>query len=170
MRGCLDELGYQDAVIAEWDELIRTISVKLPAVQRIADEIPGLGAVLASTVVAEAGDIERFHSAKAFACATGLTPSDRSTSGKTLHGGISREGSPHLRWALTQGAMACLRARSGAGFAAGNWIRAREKRMGFKAKARVAGGRKLAEAIWRLFHYGECFDPARPFGGKRKTA
>ncbi len=170
LRGCLDELGYQDAVIAEWDELIRTISVKLPAVQRIADEIPGLGAVLASTVVAEAGDIQRFHSAKAFACATGLTPSDRSTSGKTLHGGISREGSPHLRWALTQGAMACLRARSGAGFAAGNWIRAREKRMGFKAKARVAGGRKLAEAIWRLFHYGECFDPARPFGGKRKTA
>jgi transposase len=170
LRRCLEELDYDNALISEWDEVIQEISAKIPAVQRISKEIPGLGAVLASTVVAEAGDINRFHSAKAFACATGLTPSDQSTSGKTIHGGISREGSPHLRWALTQGAMACLRSRSGAGFAAGNWIRAREKRMGIKAKARAAGGRKLAEAIWRLFHYGECFDPVRPFGGKRSHA
>jgi transposase len=170
LRSCLDELDYQNAVIEEWDEVIRTISVELPAVQRIAEEVPGLGTVLASTVVAEAGDIQRFHSAKAFACATGLTPSDQSTSGKTTHGSISREGSPHLRWALTQAAMGCLRSRSGAGLAVGNWIRAKEKRMGIKAKARAAGGRKLAETIWRLFNYGECFDPARPFGGKKKIA
>lgn len=170
LRACVDELDYQNAAIDEWDELIRTISAKLPDVRRIEDEIPGIGSVLASTVVAEAGDIRRFHSAKAFGCATGLTPSDQSTSGKTIHGSISREGSPYLRWALTQGAMACLRSRSGAGLAAGNWIRAKEKRMGVKAKARAAGGRKLAEAIWRLFYYGECFDPARPFGGKKKLA
>ncbi len=170
LSSCLDELDYQNAVIEEWDEVIQAISAGLPAVQRIAEEIPGLGTVLASTVVAEAGDIQRFHSAKAFACATGLTPSDQSTSGKTIHGGISREGSPHLRWALTQAAMGCLRSRSGPGLAAGNWIRAKQKRMGIKAKARAAGGRKLAETIWRLFHYGECFDPARPFGGKKKIA
>lgn len=170
LRSCLDELDYQNAAIEEWDELIQAISAELPAVQRITEEIPGLGAVLASTVVAEAGDIQRFHSAKAFACATGLTPSDLSTSGKTIHGRISREGSPHLRWALTQAAMGCLRSRSGAGLAVGNWIRAKEKRMGIKAKARAAGGRKLAETIWRLFHHGECFDPARPFGGKKKIA
>jgi transposase len=170
LRSCLDELDYQNAVIDEWEEVVRVISVELPDVQRISSEIPGLGAVLASTVVAEAGDIKRFHSPKAFACATGLTPSDCSTSGKTTHGGISREGSPHLRWALTQGAMACLRSRSGPGLAVGNWIRAKEKRMGIKAKARAAGGRKLAETIWRLFHYGECFDPARPFCGKKNIA
>jgi transposase len=169
LRRCLAELDYQNAVIDEWDEVIAAISVDLPDVQRIADEIPGVGTVLASTVVAEAGDIRRFHSAKAFGCATGLTPSDKSTSGRTIHGCISREGSPHLRWALTQAAMGCLRARSGAGLAVGNWIRTKEKRMGIKAKARAAAARKLAEAIWRLFHHGECFDAARPFGGK-KTA
>ena len=170
LRSCLDELDYQNAAIEEWDEVVQEISTKLPAVRRIAEEIPGFGTILASTVVAEAGDISRYHSAKAFACATGLTPSDRSTSGKTVHGGISREGSPHLRWAVTQAAMGCLRSRSGAGLAVGTWIRTKEKRMGIKAKARAAGGRKLAEAIWRLFHYGECFDPARPFGGKKKIA
>jgi transposase len=170
LRSCLDELNYQNAVIDEWDEVVQAIVVDLPAVQRIADEIPGVGTVLASTIVAEAGDIKRFHSPKAFACATGLTPIDCSTSGKTTHGGISREGSPHLRWALTQAAMGCLRSRSGAGLAVGNWIRARQKRMGIKAKARAAAGRKLAETIWRLFHYGELFDPARPFCGKKRIA
>ena len=115
------------------------------------------------------GDIKRFHSAKAFACATGLTPSDQSTSGKTIHGSISREGSPHLRWALTQAAMGCLRSRSGAGLAAGNWIRAKEKRMGIKAKARTAGGRKLAEAIWRLFSYGRVLRPRSPLRGQEEA-
>ncbi len=42
--------------------------------------------------------------------------------------------------------------------------------MGIKSKARAAGARKLAESIWRLFHYGETFDPARPFGGPRTCA
>ena len=130
----------------------------------------GIGKTLAAVVVAEAGDITRFRSAKALGCYAGLTPSDHSTSGRTLHGGITREGSPHLRWALTQAAMACLRARSGPGLAAGHWIRAKEKRMGIKAKARAAGARKLAEGIWRLFHHGECFDPARPFGSRTASA
>lgn len=167
IRGCLDELAYQDAVIKEWDEAIDPIAAKLPAVQLIEDEIPGAGRILSATIVAEAGDIMRFRSAKAFGCTTGLTPSDHSTSGKTRHGEITRAGNPNLRWAMTQAAMGCLRSKQGAGLAVGNWIRAKEKRMGNKAKARAAGGRKLAESIWRLFHLGECFDPARPFGGRR---
>lgn len=166
LRSCLDELDYQDATIQEWDEVIGAMCPKLPAVDLIADEIPGVGRTLAATIVAEAGDIRRFHSAKAFGCATGLTPSDRSTSGKTLHGGITREGNPHLRWAMTQAAMGCLRAKKEPGYAVGEWIRAKQKRMGNKAKARAAGGRKLAEAIWRLFQHGECFDAARAFGGR----
>ncbi len=135
----------------------------------IEEEIPGVGKILAATIVAEAGDIRRFHSAKAFGCTTGLTPSDHSTSGRMIHGGITREGNPQLRWALTQAAMACLRSKKTHGLAVGNWIRTKEKRMGIKAKARAAGARKLAESIWRLFQLGEAFDPAKGFGG-RKTA
>jgi transposase len=138
-------------------------------VDLIAKEIPGTGKILAATIVAEAGDIRRFHSAKAFGCATGLTPSDHSTSGIIKHGGITREGNPHLRWAMTQAAMGCLRSRRGAGLAVGNWIRTKEKRMGNKAKARAAGGRKLSESIWRLFQYGELFDAGRAFGSRGES-
>ena len=167
IRGCLDELEYQEDATKEWEEVIDRIAAGLPAVQLLADEIPGVGKILSATIVAEAADITRFRSAKAFGRASGLTPADQSTSGQTRHGGITREGNPNLRWALTQAAMGCLRSRQGAGRAAGDWIRAKEKRMGNKAKARAAGGRKLAEAIWRLFNLGECFDAARPFGGER---
>lgn len=166
MRSCLQELKYQESEIAEWEALIKEIAEGLPEVELVAREVPGFGWILSATLIAEAGDITRFHSAKAFGCTSGLTPSDQSSSGKTLHGGITREGNPHLRWALTQAAMGCLRSRSGAGLAAGNWIRHKQKRMGNKAKARAAGGRKLAETVWRLFNLGECFDAARPFGAK----
>ena len=169
LRGCLEELDYQEQAISEWEQTIEEIAGTLPEVGIIEEQMPGFGKVLAAVVVAEAGDITRFPSAKAFGKHSGLTPSDHSTSGRTVHGGISREGSPHLRWALTQAAMACLRARNGPGLAAGNWIRAKERRMGIKAKARAAGARKLAEAIWRLFRHGECFDPAKPFGGRALT-
>ncbi len=166
LRSCIDELAYQDAAIEEWEQAIEEISATLPAVELVEREIPGVGKALAASIVAEASEITRFHSAKAFGAATGLTPSDRSTSGRTKHGGISRDGNPHLRWALTQAAMGCLRMRRGPGLAVGDWIRTKQKRMGNKARARAAGGRKLAEAIWRLFHLGECFDAARAFGGR----
>lgn len=169
LRGCLDELGYQDAAIAKWEGVVNDLCADLPDVELLANEIPGVGSVLAATIVAEAGDIRRFRSAKAFGCATGLTPSDHSTSGVTRHGSITRAGNPHLRWAMTQAAMGCLRTRSYPGLAAGDWIRAKQKRMGNKAKARAAGGRKLAESIWRLFNFGECFDAARAFGGRTKA-
>ncbi len=39
-----------------------------------------------------------------------------------------------------------------------------------RSKARAAAARKLAESIWRLFHYGELFDMARPFGGVRMNS
>ena len=148
-----------------WEMAIATRIDAFPAIELLEKEMPGIGPTLAAVIVAELGPIDRFHSPKALARFAGLTPSDRSSAGKHRPGGITREGSEHLRWALTQAAMACTRARSGPGLAAGTWIRTKERRMGCKGKARVAAARKIAESIWRLVHWGECFDPAKPFGG-----
>ena len=162
----LRELEYQEEAIADWEARIAKIAKDLPEVEAIQEHMPGVGPVLASTIAAESGPIRRFHTAKAYAAYTGLTPSDRSTGGRTIHGKIDRAGSPHLRCALDQAVKACMRCRRGPGVAVGNWVRAKQKRMSIKGKARCAAARKLAESIWRLFHYGECFDPARPFGSR----
>ena len=166
----LEEMTSQRHVIKSWDDRIGEVVQGLPDVHLLERQIPGVGKVLAATIVAESGDIRRFPAAKSYGRYTGLTPSDRSTGTKTTHGKICREGSPYLRWALTQATMACTRAKHGAPLVVGDWIRQRYRRYGCKVKVRCAAARKLAETIWRLFHYGECFDAAKPFGGKKDTA
>lgn len=154
-----------DADIAQWDAQIKALAEGFSEIAVLQREIPGVGPVLSATIAAEAADVRRFSSPKAFGRYTGMTPSDRSTGGKTLHGSMTREGSPPLRWALIQAVVHCARSRQGPGFSVGEWLRAKQRRMGNKAKARVAAARKLAEAIWRLFHLGETFDVRKPFGG-----
>jgi len=166
LESTLREVEYQDTAIARWNARIEEIAKELPEVRAIIEHLPGVKIALASTIVAESGPIRRFRTAKAYGRYTGLTPTDRSTGGRTIHGGIDRAGSAYLRWALSQMAMACQRSRSGPGLAVGNWIRWKAKRVAAPGKARCAAARKLAESIWRLFQYGECFDPARPFGSR----
>lgn len=161
LEGLMEEIEAAQRVVARWDAQIAAMGGDLPEVNALAEQIPGIGRVLAAVIVAEAGPIRRFRTAKAFARYAGITPGDRSTGGRTIHGPITRQGSRYLRWALTQAAMACLRARGGAGKAIGDWIRAHERRG--RGRARVAAARKLAEGIWRFFTWGECFDAARPF-------
>jgi len=158
-------LEHLQASLADWEQVVEDLAAGFPEVKTLEQEMPGVGPVLAAVLVAELGPIERFKSPKALGRFTGLTPADRSTDGKARPGSITREGAAHLRWALTQAAMGCLRSRSGPGLAVGNWIRAKQRRMNCKAKARTAGARKIGESIWRLFHLGECFDAAKPFGG-----
>jgi transposase len=166
----LDLIEQLELIVKDWEERIRKLVEGSADVQALKEEIPGVGTVLAATIAAEAGPIRRFRSARAFARYTGLTLSDRSSGGQMIHGSITREGSPHLRWALTTAAVCCCRAKHGAPKAVGDWIRAKQRRMGVKPKAHVAAARKLAESIWRLFTWGECFDAAKPFGGRPTEA
>lgn len=166
LRETLAEYDAFDAAAVRWAEELERIAQGVPEAKTLADEIPGVGPVLSATILGETGAIDRFASAKALGRFTGLTPSDRSTGGEQIHGGITREGSKTLRWALMEAVTHCYLARKGAGLAVGDWTRAKAKRLG-GLKARVAAARKLAESIWRLFHWGECFDAARPFGGLR---
>jgi transposase len=156
---------FLEQSVTRWDERIEALVAEMPEVGSMERSIPGVGKVLAATIVAEAAPLERFQHPKALACFAGLVPSDHSTGGRTSHGAITREGSRYLRWAFTQAVMACVRARTGPGMAVGRWVEKRQRRMG-KAKARVAAARKLAEQVWRATHLPKgTFDAAKPFGG-----
>ena len=74
--------------------------------------IPGFGPVLTATVVAELPSIEGFESSRQLAAFIGLTPSSRSSAGKTKYGGITKCGPPNLRWALTQAVVICGRCKA----------------------------------------------------------
>jgi transposase len=71
--------------------------------------IPGVGRYTAMLVIAEVGEIERFPNARKLCAFAGLTPTIRSSDGKARLGHISRQGSPHIRWALTESAQTAVR-------------------------------------------------------------
>lgn len=161
------DLEHMDALtrrIEVWEKKIGELVCDWAEVQTLEASMPGVGHTLAAVVVAESGPIRRFYSAKAYGRYSGLAPSERSSAGQTRFGGISREGNAELRWALSQAVTACMRCRQGPGLAVGNWVRVREKRLGSRKKTKAAAARKLAEAIWRLFQLGECFDVEHIFG------
>lgn len=170
IRRCVKRMAQAAQEIEEWAGEMERMAKALPDVRTLEREVPGIGAVLATTIVAEIADARRFKSPKAVGRYTGLTPSDRSSGGRTCHGEITREGSPFLRWALVQAVVHCMRAKRGEGVAIGDWTRAAQRRMGHKGKARVAAARKLAESIWRLFDDPKNFDVTKPFSSAARAA
>jgi transposase len=71
--------------------------------------IPGVGYYVALLVKSEIGDIRRFSSGDHLASYVGLVPSTRSSGGVERYGGITREGSRWLRWAMVEAAMVHVR-------------------------------------------------------------
>lgn len=151
-----------------WDVSIAATCEDMPEVKRLQERLPGVGTTLAPVIIAESGPMERFTTPKAYAKYTGMTPGDRSTGGRTIHGKMTRQGSRYLRWSLSQAVIHCLRGSRGPGSGArgaiAKWVDSKERRMQIKAKARVAAARKLATAIWWLFHRPDQFDLFRAFG------
>lgn len=97
--------------------------------------IPGVGPVTVDVVVSELGDVTRFHSVKAVCAYAGLVPAVRQSGGKkSKELGITKTGSPLLRWALVEAAWRVI--RQGAA-----WRRVYEQ---IKKKA---GGKKAIVAV-----------------------
>jgi hypothetical protein len=149
-------------VIVEWKAQVAELVKNLAEVKLMKNELPGFGTTVSSTVFAELGLPQRFRSAKAYAKSTGLTSGYRNTGGKTTKIEMTREGSPHARWALTRAIIGCMRCKKGIGAQVRAWVEERSQHR-VKKKVIVAAARKLAEGVWRLFAMGEAFDLARAF-------
>jgi transposase len=106
------------------------------------DGLVGIGPVMALTIRAEVGDIQRFAGGPALASYAGLVPRVERSADHVYHGRITRAGSPWLRWALVQAALHAMKRDDGTG----RWARRLAVRKGI-AKARVALARVLCEEI-----------------------
>ena len=76
---------------------------------RRLEEIPGIGPIVATALVAEIGDWKQFRSGRNLAAWIGLVPKQHSTGGKEKLGSITKQGNRYLRWLLVTGAMAVIR-------------------------------------------------------------
>ena len=102
---------------AQWAELDRRIAafdaefvrwVKENEEARRLTTIPGIGAIVASALVAAVGQAESFERGRDFAAWLGLVPRQFTTGGKPKLLGISKRGNKYLRRQLIHGARAAL--------------------------------------------------------------
>ncbi len=117
------------------------------AIAQQLDRIRGIGPILALSLRAEIGTIDRFPDGAHLASYAGLVPWVSQSATHCRYGGITKHGSPYLRWALLEAAIH-TRARADA---YGRWARRLALRKGV-LKARVASARVLCQEIvdvWR---------------------
>src|SRR5882757_9862430 len=112
MRGALLVLArHWQALDADERALERQImqAARADREARRLMEVPCVGPIIASTVLAKVPDAKVFHSGRDFAAWIGLTGRDHGTGGKHRPGRISKQGDRILRTLLISGASACLR-------------------------------------------------------------
>ena len=116
-------------------------------------EVPGVGPIIASTVLAKVPDAKVFRCGRDFAAWIGLTGRDHGTGGKHRPGRISKQGDRMLRALLISGASAHLRQQKRRGVS-DPWLRDLLARRPYKV-AMVAFAAKTARIIWAMLVKGE---------------
>ncbi len=123
--------------------------------------IPGVGPLTATAAVAKVGNARQFPNARALGAFVGLVPSQHSSGGKTVLGGISKRGDCYLRTLLVHGARAALRTAAQHDDRLSRWATALKQKRGANPAA-AALANKHARIIWKLLSTGAAFDPNAP--------
>lgn len=127
------------------------------AASRKLAEIPGLGPITASAIVATVGDAREFKNGRQLAAWMGLVPKQNSSGGKQTLLGISKRGDTYLRTLMIHGARSVIRLAERKAEPE-SWMR---KLMGRRNKnvAAVALANKNARIVWALLAHDRMFRP-----------
>ena len=155
-RTCLELLSSQLQLVTdqilETDRRIRT-SARSTDVGRRLMEIPGVGPLLASALVASVADPKAFKRGRNLAAWVGLVPRQNSSGGKERLGGITKQGDRYLRQLLVIGALAVVRYAERHGTRR-PWLVQLLARRASKV-ATVALANKTARMAWKIMTSGE---------------
>ena len=156
-RGCLVALGAQlrtlKAQVLNFDRQIMAWHRSNETSKRL-DEIPGVGPVLATALVASVADPKAFRSGRDFSAWIGLVPKQHSSGGKDKLGSISKQGDRYLRSLFTAGALAVIRYAKIHGTQHRPWLTALLARRPTKVAA-IALANKIARMAWAMMAKGE---------------
>ncbi|WP_433923861.1 IS110 family transposase [Vreelandella sp. 21] len=127
-----------------------------PTYYHLLTTIPGVGRILALTILYEVGDIRRFESVQKFASYSRLIKCKAESAGKTYGTQGNKIGNAHLKWAFSEAAVLYLRGNPDAQ----KLLQRFQKRMS-KAKALSALAHKLGRAVYFMLKNEKVFDEQR---------
>ena len=158
LHALAEELRALDQRITATDQRIERVCAADEACQRLG-QLPGIGPLTATALVAAVGDATDFKKGRQFAAWLGLVPRQHSTGGKTILLGMTKRGNRYLRPRLIHGARAVLRGVDRKTDPRSRWLQGVKARRG-KHCASVAQANKTARVAWALLAKGDQYRQA----------
>ena len=163
-RKCLMALRAQlDLVKCQILEADRRILAwhRANEVSQRLDDIPGVGPLIATALVASVPDPHAFKSGRDLAAWIGLVPKQNSTGGKERLGHISKAGNRYLRMLLVAGALSVIRRAKQVGYTRRPWLTKLLERRSTKIAA-IALANKIARTAWAMMTQGTFYKEPAP--------
>lgn len=139
--------------ITELNDEVERIASSDAACQRLR-QIPGIGPLVATAIVASIGNGAAFHKGREFAAWMGLVPRQHSTGGKARLYGITKCGNRYLRMILVHGARAVVLRSKRERIPMGSWLTSLEARAPRNVLI-IAMANKLARIAWAVLSTGQ---------------
>ena len=149
-----DQLKRIDGLGQDIDQLEKRMGAwhKQEAACRAIAQVPGIGKLTATALVATIGDAKAFKSGRELASFLGLVPRQSGTGGKIRLGSISKRGDAYLRTLLIHGARSVLcHAKTPT-----IWQREIQARRPANVAA-VALANKMARTAWAILAHGQAY-------------
>jgi transposase len=143
-----DHLKALDRQVQELEVQFQSWHRENVASKKLA-QIPGIGPITASALIASVGDAKNFKNGRQLAAWLGLVPRQHSSGGKQTLLGISKRGDSYLRTLLIHGARAVLRVAERKAQHADSWLAGVMGRRNHNVAA-VALANKNARIVWAL--------------------
>ena len=149
-----DQLKRIDGLQSDIETLEKRIGAwnKQEAACRAIAEVPGIGRLTATALVATIGQARAFKSGREFAAFLGLVPRQSGTGGKVRLGSISKRGDPYVRTLLIHGARSVM-CHAKAPSAWQTKVQARRP----ANVAAVALANKMARTAWAILAHGRAY-------------
>jgi transposase len=130
-------------------------------VSRRLAEIPGVGPLIATALVASIPDPHAFRAGRDLSAWIGLVPREDSTGGKPRPGHISKAGNRYLRRLLVVGALSVIKRAKQTDCKRRPWLAALLERRPTKLAA-IALANKIARIAWAMMAHGTCYQEPQP--------
>lgn len=153
-----DELIEHERQIKELESELYALLSQNKEFERL-QTIPGIGPVIAATLLAAVGDAHYFKNGRQMAAWIGLTPKQHASGEKSTMRGISKRGDRTLRKLLIHGARAVLNWSKDKTDKLSSWLNALSHRA-HPCKVIVALANKLARIAWAVLATGQAYKAA----------